>query len=205
VAQQKAPPKSWSLVPVIDRELLEHQADWAEVVDLSGPALSLSRDLYKRLLNGAKNEILGRSLAPSLNLEGIANFLTDISATNAEKLPGLVKCRLKELGIPQLGGKLGHPSGRKQDRRYLVYVEEVEKRVGKLGLFEAKKAAMREKRHTQFAARLKRDGWPDYMINLLLTAKSSRSFAVYVTAYEFDVAFDTVDKGCRRAKRARNT
>jgi hypothetical protein len=203
VAKPKSPADRLSPKNVLNLVSLDNEVDWERYLDKYLPELDLAIDLHKKLLVGAKNELDNESLKPALRLKAVAGFLAEVSNSKGQMLPQIVKQRLQDLGIPHLSNKKGRPPGRKFDRFYLAYIEEVERIIEQDGIFQ-KRSQLRARRRrnwtTEFRKLLEHDRWPPADIDSLTNSKTPRSFATHKATQYFKVSYDVAAAAYRRAK-----
>jgi hypothetical protein len=167
--------------------------------------MNLASELHERLLAGAKNELFNENLEPSLNLKKAAEFFAWLSHTQKKKLPRVVIAGLEGLGINRPSKKSGRPRGRRTDILYVARVREIMLRIGQRDVFSMKKQMRKKYSHrwrVPFMRSLEREGFPLEEIDILTTSSSLRAFATHMTASEFNVSYDAVDRACRRTAKA---
>lgn len=205
MAKPKIPSEGDSIPNLADIKSLEILFDDQEFVESLWPAITFVCTVRQKLINGARNRVLRENLAPALSLDAVATLLLDISSSNAKYLPQVVKKGFDELGIPYLARKKGRPLGRQQDYRLLFYVDQVQKHVEELRIFEAKdtlKATKRRNWFSELEASLERYRWPAHIVDLVFIRQNPRSFATDVVGTLFGFDYSYVSRACRRAKQA---
>lgn len=79
--------------------LIEEEADWAALVEMAVAETNLAKELHKRLLAGAENELYDKKLEPALSPKRVAQFLASVSYAQKNKLAKTIKWGLHSLGI----------------------------------------------------------------------------------------------------------
>jgi hypothetical protein len=167
------------------------------------PQSELEREIYRRLRDAASPPPqLGKK--GSLSLPKVAHFLAWLAFCETEQLAWVRDAGLRWLGIGRVAKKAGRPPGRKKSASYLDYLRVAETLINEDRIW-ARKLDLRS-RHPDWQKRLrrelKRDGWTDETVDFVLTARTSRSLAIYMVSRHFDVSYDAVDKGVQRARSA---
>jgi hypothetical protein len=157
----------------------------------------LAANILSSLLKGAKT-------LPSQHFEGVltparvAEFLAWIACCDDDgDVPWAVKTGLKWLGIERQTKKRGRPSGKKSNYDYFVEFRARSLVIDRTAVWALKKSLQVETPH-RWQARLRESlqgaRWSQKEIDALIVAKTPRSLAIQLTAYEFGVEYDTVQK-----------
>jgi len=161
----------------------------------------LAADVLARLLKGAVKTPLSQDVKDSLTLARVADFLAMLACCEEEgDLPWAVKEGLKWLAIERRSKKRGRPKGRKSNYEYFLDFTArslVVERAGVWALRESLKAEQPHRWRERLRDQLQQAKWPKQEIDAVILAKTLRSLAIQLTAYEFGVEYDTVQKAIR--------
>jgi hypothetical protein len=205
VAKSKIPPEPVFANDAPDVESPKDRADWEEFVGRTLAEGNLAKDLHKKLLNGAKNELSRKKIEPTLDLNQVGEFLAWISYSNKATLERFVKSKLDSLGIGLHPRGPGRPKGRNTESTYAQYVEWYTHAIEQCGVLTLK-TEFREQYggrwSDRFREELKLAKWSPQAIDCLLDSQHSRSCAIRRAAQEFGVSRAAIESACRRAAKS---
>jgi hypothetical protein len=183
-----------------DKKLLSDK-QFQELVRRS-PESALAWNLYQKLLRGAASKLHKHHLTNILEPARVAHFLAWLAYSKKSRLTWTVERGLDWLGISRPRRPRGRARGITKQEHYNLYVEEVLKLLEESGLWGMKKQ-MRNRYRKDWQKRLRRTlakdyRWPVERIDLFITAKTLRSFCIWLATIKYGVSYDAVARALQQ-------
>jgi hypothetical protein len=178
----------------------EEQAWFLDWIRSSSEEIHLAAELHEKILNGAKNELSGEGIVPTLRPKRVAEVLASIACSKGTDLPATVKRELQGLGIGQF--QRGRPRGRRAESHYSWWVDRTQECIERSGIFVRRNELRRQYGRNwerQFKSLVRREEWP--MFDLLAGSSTPRVYAIHLATRFFRRSYDHISRACGRANR----